>query len=162
MEKLKLTGVGPKIAGIALPWLVLTIILTLKYKPVFNMGPEESRLLKYIGALLAFAGFMLYLMTVRALIRGVRETSLVTDGGFYFCSNPLYASILLFMIPGLALLMNSWIILTSSVAGYILFKIYIKEEKQEMEKFFGKRYLDYLNETPEFFPFPVKKWLKKN
>lgn len=162
MEKLKILGIGPKIAGIALPCLVLTIILTLKYQPMFNIGPEESTLLKYGGALLAFAGFMLYLITVKVLFRGVKETSLVSNGGFYFCSNPLYASILLFMIPGLALLMNSWLILTSSVVGYILFKIYIKAEKQEMEKFFGQRYLDYLKETPEFFPFPIKKWLKKN
>lgn len=162
MEKLKLLGVGPKIARIALPWLVLTIILTLNYRPLFNIGPDESRLLKYAGAILAFAGFMLYLITVKVLFNGVRDTSLVTSGGFYFCSNPLYSSILLFMIPGLAFLMNSWLILTSSVVGYILFKIYIKAEKQEMESFFGQSYLDYLNETPEFFPFPVKKWFKKN
>jgi protein-S-isoprenylcysteine O-methyltransferase Ste14 len=56
-------------------------------------------------------------------------------------------------------MLNSWLILTSSIAGYILFKIFIRNEYNELEKFFGEDYIKYRNTTPEFFPLPFKKWL---
>ncbi len=74
------------------------------------------------------------------------------------CCNPLYASFLLLIIPGISLMMNSWLIMTTSIAGYIVFKIVIRSEYTEMEKFFGDEYIKYRKSTPEFFPFPVKKW----
>jgi protein-S-isoprenylcysteine O-methyltransferase Ste14 len=30
-----------------------------------------------------------------------------------------------------------------------------------LEEAFGNEYLKYKNETPEFFPFPIKKWMKR-
>jgi protein-S-isoprenylcysteine O-methyltransferase Ste14 len=55
--------------------------------------------------------------------------------------------------------MNSWLILTASAAGYITFKIFIRSEYSELEKFFGEEYFRYKQSTPEFFPRPVKKKL---
>ena len=57
--------------------------------------------------------------------------------------------------------MNSWLVFTTSFTGYIVFKTVIKEEYREMEKFFGDDYRKYKEVTPEFFPFPVKKWFEK-
>jgi protein-S-isoprenylcysteine O-methyltransferase Ste14 len=95
------------------------------------------------------------------LLKGLKETRLVTKGAFYLCQNPLYAAILLFILPALSLLLNSWLILTSSLVGYIMFKIYIKGEYKELETFFGNEYLKYKSETPEFLPLPLKKWAEK-
>jgi len=44
--------------------------------------------------------------------------------------------------------------------AFTLFKIYIKSEYAEMEKFFGEAYQKYSAETPELFPFPSKKWFR--
>jgi protein-S-isoprenylcysteine O-methyltransferase Ste14 len=160
MEKLSALGVGPKIARIALPWLAITIFLTLKYRPAFNFVTDGS-IIKVPGIIIIAAGFIFYFASARMLLKGLKETRLVTNGPFYLCANPLYASLILIIIPGLAILMNSWLILTASFVGYILFKVYIKSEKTEMQKFFGEEYLKYEKETPEFFPFPLKKFLKK-
>jgi protein-S-isoprenylcysteine O-methyltransferase Ste14 len=56
--------------------------------------------------------------------------------------------------------MNSWLVLTTSIVAYILFKFYIRKEYAEMEKFFGDEFRNYKSITPEFFPFPVKKWFR--
>jgi protein-S-isoprenylcysteine O-methyltransferase Ste14 len=85
----------------------------------------------------------------------------VTTGGFFCCQNPLYAAIILFVIPGIALIMNSWLVLSASGIGYIMFKAYIKNEYSELEKVFGESWIKYKRETPEFFPLPVKKIFRK-
>jgi protein-S-isoprenylcysteine O-methyltransferase Ste14 len=81
----------------------------------------------------------------------------MTTGGYFLCQNPLYASLILLVIPGIALISNSWLILTASVIGYLMFRLNIKSEYSELERVFGESYLKYKSETPEFFPFPIKK-----
>jgi protein-S-isoprenylcysteine O-methyltransferase Ste14 len=103
------------------------------------------------------AALIFYLSTARMLLKGLKETKLMTKGPYRVCQNPLYASLILGLIPALSLIMNSWLVLTSSVIGYILFKIFIKSEYAELEKFFGEDYLKYKKETPEFFPLKIKK-----
>jgi protein-S-isoprenylcysteine O-methyltransferase Ste14 len=59
------------------------------------------------------------------------------------------------------LLLNSWLVLTTCIVGFILMKVYISNEYHILEEAFGDEYLKYKAETPEFFPFPVKKWFHR-
>jgi protein-S-isoprenylcysteine O-methyltransferase Ste14 len=158
MEKLNFFGVGPKIGIILLPWLAVTIIISCIKKNLFSFTSGGGTILLIAGIILMAFGLIFYASTVRLLLKGLKETRLVTNGAFSLCQNPLYSSIILFIIPALSLLLNSWLILTTSITGYILFKLYIRNEYNELEKFFGENYLRYKNETPEFFPVPLKKW----
>lgn len=157
MEKLNFFGAGPKIGRVTLPWLAVAIVLTLLKKETFALTTDSIEALRLAGYTTLVMGLLFYVITVRGLLKGLKETKLVTTGGFFFCQSPLYAALLLLIIPGIALLMNSWLMLTTSVVGYVMFKIHIKSEYAELEKIFGDAWLKYKNETPEFFPFPVKK-----
>jgi protein-S-isoprenylcysteine O-methyltransferase Ste14 len=158
MPKLNFLGIGPRIAAVLLPWLILTIVLSTHFKSHFAFTPGHSMLLLVCGIIVLGLGLIFYGSTVRSLLKGLNETRLVTNGAYSLCQNPLYSAIILFIIPGLALVLNSWLVLTASVVGYTLFKIFIKHEYAELEKFFGDDYRKYKNQTPEFFPFPFKKW----
>jgi protein-S-isoprenylcysteine O-methyltransferase Ste14 len=158
MEKLNFFGVGPKIGIILLPWLAVTIIISCIKKNLFSFTSGGGTILLIAGIILMAFGLIFYASTVRLLLKGLKETRLVTNGAFSLCQNPLYSSIILFIIPALSLLLNSWLILTTSITGYVLFKLFIRNEYNELEKFFGENYLRYKNETPEFFPVPLKKW----
>jgi len=158
MNKLNFMGIGPKIGGVALPWLAIAIFFTLKFKSSFIYFEDGTKILFLIGLALVITGSIMYFLTVPALLKGLKETKLVTAGTFYLCCNPLYTSIILFIIPGISLMMNSWLVLTTSIVAFTLFKIFIKSEYAEMEKFFGDDYRKYKAKTPEFFPFPIKKW----
>lgn len=160
MRKLNFLGIGPKIAVILLPWLLISFVLSTHYRKVFAFTPEKSSLLFLSGVVILVFGLIFYGSTVRLLLKGLKETRLLTNGAFSLCQNPLYASIILFIIPALSLIFNSWLILTSSITAYILFKINIKKEYIELEKFFGGEYLKYKNETPEFFPIQIIKWFR--
>ena len=157
MNKLSFLGIGPKIAIVLLPWLAITITLTCIKHSLFCYTPEGDNILLIPGILLMVFGLGFYFSTVRLLLKGLRETRLVTNGAFSICQNPLYSSIILFILPALSLIMNSWLILTSSMIGYIMFKICIKKEYIELEHFFGEDYIKYKNKTPEFFPLISKK-----
>lgn len=161
MEKLNYFGIGPKIALSAFPLLVAGIIISLYYPGVFAFPGIIYRSLALWGILLLAAGIIFYLLTVRVLIKGLRSTRLVTGGTFYLCKNPLYASFILLLLPGLALVLDSWLILAISLVAYLVFKLSIRSEYREMEKFFGKEWTAYSRETPELLPFPFKKWFKR-
>jgi protein-S-isoprenylcysteine O-methyltransferase Ste14 len=158
MEKLNFLGIGPKIFKIAFSWLAASIVFTLLWKRIFIFSENDSKIIFYIGLALVIIGLIMYLVSAKLLLKGLKETKLVKKGTFYLCCNPLYTSILLFVIPGVSFMMNSWLVLTTSLVGYIVFKYYIKKEVVELEKFFGDDYKEYRAKTPDFFPFPVKKW----
>lgn len=162
MNKLSFLGAGPKIGAVVLPWLAASIILTVIMKPAFAYSTGNKQVVLIAGIVLMAAGLVFYATTVKALLKGLNDTKLMTTGAYSLCQNPLYASITLLIIPALSLIMNSWLILTTSVAGYIIFRIYIRNEYDELIKFFGDDYLKYKAQTPEFFPFPFKKWFLKN
>jgi len=110
------------------------------FKGTFVFFDDRDKILFYTGLVILAIGLIFYFITIPTLLKGLKETKLVTSGTFSLCCNPLYAAIILFIIPGVALMMNSWLMLTTSIAGYIAFKLYIKEEVKEMEKFFGDEY----------------------
>jgi protein-S-isoprenylcysteine O-methyltransferase Ste14 len=161
MNRLSTLGIGPKIATFLLPWLLVSIVLTRTIKNIFGYTCENANVLLIPGTLLMVGGLIFYIASAIILLKGLKETRLMTKGPYSICQNPLYASLIMVIIPALSLILNSWLVLTCSPVGYILFKLFIKDEYIELEKFFGEDYLKYKRETPEFFPLPYRNQTKK-
>lgn len=161
MNKLNFFGIGPKIGVILIPWLVISIILSSIFDYFIYTHKYRNNML-LIGSIVLILGLIFYFSSVRLLLNGLKSGKLVTSGTFSLCQNPLYVSILFIIIPALSLLLNSWLVLTNCIVGFIPFKLFIKREYQALEKFFGEEYLKYKSETPEFFPLPIKKWTKRS
>jgi len=153
MKKLSFFGIGPKIGRVALPCLVVTIVLTVVFPCIFTFGEAARSGCMIAGAALLVVGLALYFMTVRSLLRGLKETKLITTGSYRYCQSPLYALLLMLVIPAITLLLNSWLVLTTSIVGYILFKRFIGEEYKELTEVFGDEFIHYSKSTPEFCPF---------
>jgi protein-S-isoprenylcysteine O-methyltransferase Ste14 len=158
MGKLNSFGIGPKVSTIFLPWLAASIIVSSIAEGPFMFTTTKGDTLLITGIVLMTLGLVFYFSTAKMLLNGLRETRLITTGAYSFCQHPLYVSITMFIIPALSLILNSWLVLTSSLVGYILFKLFIKQEYDELEKVFGKEYLIYRKKTPEFFPFPTNRF----
>lgn len=161
MEKLSILGIGPKIGRIALPWLAVAITLSILYPGVFAYLQSRSLVLTIAGIILMVVGVALWFISGKIMVEAVHETKLQTGGPFALCRNPLYSAIILFVIPGLSLVMNSWLIITTCPVAYLVFKRCIREECAELEKVFGEAYKKYCSETPEFFPLNFRKWFGK-
>ncbi|MDD5508150.1 MAG: methyltransferase [Bacteroidales bacterium] len=162
MKKLSITGIGPKIGRVALPYFLITLILSIYFKEIFDVGPLLDKPLLITGVVLLVIGVIFWGITGRLLLKGIKTTTLMTTGTYYLCQNPLYASMILMIFPGLSFVLHTWLILTTSLVAYTLFKIHIKQEYRELESVFGEAYLSYRTDTPEIIPLPFKKWSKKN
>ena len=156
MEKLNFFGVGPKIGRIVLPWLVITIALTIIFPGIFTMGVTVRQSFLIAGIILIVVALVFYFTTLRLMLPGIRENRLITTGAYRLCRNPLYAALILFFMPGLALLLNSWIILTVSLVGYFLFRKFVHEEEEALERIFGEEFRIYRAKTSCLFPNPFK------
>ena len=88
----------------------------------------------------------------RALLQAYNRDTLVTTGVYAICRNPLYANIIFTLLPAIALVCNSWLMLTSSVVMYILTRLCIRREEVYLENRFGQAYLDYRKRTNALFP----------
>ena len=157
MEKLSFFGVGPKIARIAIPFLIIAIVLTVLYPGIFTFGENAQKPLLFAGIVLLAIAIVFYIATLSVLVPGIRENRLVTGGVFRLCQNPLYAALLLFLIPGLGLVLNSWIIPLTSLLGALAFRKFIHEEEELLERLFGDEYRHYRDQTSFFFPNPFRK-----
>jgi protein-S-isoprenylcysteine O-methyltransferase Ste14 len=161
MEKLSLFGIGPKIGRIMLPLLAVAITASIVWPQYFYFTHPRPTWMWIPGILILVLGLALWISSGKMLIKYVRETRLMTAGPYGLCRNPLYAAVIMFVIPSVSLLMNSWLVLVASVVGYLVFKRYVRQECDEMKRVFGADYDKYCSETPEFFPFPLKKWFGK-
>ncbi|MEI7492578.1 MAG: isoprenylcysteine carboxylmethyltransferase family protein [Bacteroidota bacterium] len=152
MEKLTFLGIGPKIGRIAIPYLAIAVTLGILYPGVFSFGHAVRLPFMVAGTVLIVVALIYYFSTLRLMLPGIKENRLVTGGAYRICRNPLYSALILFLFPGLALASNSWIILTASVVAYVVFRIVIHEEEEQLERIFGDEYREYMKRTPRFFP----------
>ena len=152
MEHLNFFGIGPRIGRITLPWLGVTIALGILFPSVFSFGETLRVPFLAAGIILIIAALILYFSTLRLMLPGIRANKLVTGGMYRFSRNPLYSALLLFLFPGLALVMNSWIILTASIVGCLVLKKYIREEEDILERIFGDEYRAYRERTGLLLP----------
>ena len=153
MAKLSPLGIGPKIGRIAIPYLAIAITVTLLYPHIFSFSPSAKTPLLIAGTGILAVGLVFYIMTAKSLLKGLKNNRMITTGPFRYCQNPLYAVMILLIIPGLSLVLNSWIALTTCIPAYLIFRKYIHSEYEEMERIFGEDYRKYRERTPEFFPF---------
>jgi protein-S-isoprenylcysteine O-methyltransferase Ste14 len=159
MEKLTFLGIGPKIARITVPYLLIAIAMTVIFPGIFTFGKEMDEPFLVAGIILLAIALVFYIATLRLMVPGIRNNQLITGGVYRLCRNPLYSALLLFLIPGLGLLLNSWIIPTASIIGCLLFRKFIHEEEELLERIFGDEYRNYRDRTSLFFPnfFPKKR-----
>ena len=152
MEKLSFFGVGPKIGRIVLPYLAVMIFLTIFFPEIFCFGSDFSQPLMVAGLVLLVIALIFYFSTLKLMLPGIKENRLITTGAYRLCRNPLYAALILFFVPGLALILNSWLILTTSVIAYLVFRKYVHEEEEMLERIFGDEFRKYRDRTSSLFP----------
>ena len=75
-------------------------------------------------------------------------------GLLLFAGDPIYSSIIVFIIPSLALIFHSGLILSIFLVQYIGFKTSIHGESKLLKRTFGEEYDIYEKSVNEIIPFP--------
>ncbi len=63
----------------------------------------------------------------------------------------MYASFVLLIVPGLALILDSWLVLTASAVVYVLFRALVPGEDRWLKEKFGAQYEEYRRRVPVKF-----------
>ena len=132
--------------------LLFSIILIL----IISKNNFDNNSIPFV--ILEFSGFFLVIVGVLGriwsslYIEGNKTNSLVTNGIYSICRNPLYFFSFLLLL-GYCLLIKSFIV--SFMAMLMLIIVYprtIKYEEEKLLKIHGDDYLNYFNNTPKFIP----------
>ena len=146
-------GVGPKIAKVSLPFLVLTIGSSMFLRQVFKFPLVPPGILLLQGIMLIIIGLIMNFSSGKRMMEAVKEGKLLTDGFFDICRNPMYSSFIFLTIPGLAMALNNWLVLTSSIVVFVVTQKFVPEEEAMLMKKFGDEYKMYQVRVPRLIPF---------
>ncbi len=146
----KLFGVGPLCVVISIVWLRLAVWVDhIMGHAAILANPAP---MKVVGGVLAVMGLGLLFWTMRTLRNWWATDELCTTGPFKWFRHPMYAAWITFIVPSIALYLNSWIILLFVVLLHPFWhQLVVREEKMMFEKF-QDEYRVYAARRGRFFP----------
>ncbi|MFX1296520.1 MAG: methyltransferase family protein [Promethearchaeota archaeon] len=150
-EEMSSWGVGPKMLITLFPIIVFFATLHFIFYPTF-LFPINPIWMIIIGLILIIIGIPIYILSKRAIKKANFPSKLMTKGIYGHMRHPLYASFILFIVPGIVCLFNSWILFFIPISCYLIFKLYIKEEEEYCLERFGEKYKDYKKKVYAIFP----------
>ena len=151
-EKQREFVAGPKWALPTMVYFALAVIVHIATYPRFEIAPLSFYACVIVGASLVAAGICMYAAAVVNLRRGLRKGTLVTHGLYATVRHPLYASAILFIIPGIALAFRSWLLLPMPVVAYVAFRIFIPGEDRNLYEQYDEDFKLYRERTNAIFP----------
>jgi protein-S-isoprenylcysteine O-methyltransferase Ste14 len=153
-------GIGPRLALLTLPYLLLSIVLMNREPEFLSMNFLNNIIAEILGYSLLVIGLIFYIMSAKTFFQNFKKGKLITHGPFRLCRNPIYATFIIFIVPALAFIFKSGMIWSIDIVLYLNFKILIQEEYLNLRKNFGEEYDQYEKTVNEIIPFP-KYWIKR-
>ena len=147
-------GIGPKLALICMPYLALSLVVMKRYPEFLNLEYLNNNILKITGFIWLVIGISFWIASVIVFLTDFKKGKLITRGPFSQCRNPIYASVIIFIVPSLAVLFHSGLIFSVAFVLYIGFKISIHGETILLRRTFGNEFIKYEESVNEIFPFP--------
>jgi protein-S-isoprenylcysteine O-methyltransferase Ste14 len=149
-----LFGCGPKLALLCLPYVILSLIVMYRYPEFSDLEFLNFHYVKVLGFIWLGLGIIFWIYSAVSFLKYFKPGKLITSGPFALCRNPIYSSIIVFIIPSLALIFHSGLTFSISLVLYIGFKISIHGETNVLRKIFGEEFEKYEKSVNEIIPFP--------
>ncbi|MDP4292046.1 MAG: methyltransferase [Bacteroidota bacterium] len=147
-------GIGPKLAILSLPYAILAIFVMNREPGLLNAGFLEGGLYKAIGYAWLAIGVVFWVSSALYFLHDFKAGKLITRGPYGLCRNPIYASIIVFILPALAVLFHSGMVFTIVLILYLNFKLSIHGECLILSRIYGEEYERYKKSVNEIIPFP--------
>ncbi len=147
-----LWGIGPKFALLSFAFSIIVISIHYFTKPLFIIDVVPQTVVFYTGVLFLITGIPFFLLSSKTISKVYAQNSLCTSGVYSTCRHPLYSSFIFFLIPGVVLFLNSWILLTVPFVMCVIFRILIKKEENYLKGEFGEEFISYKKNVNLVFP----------
>lgn len=146
----KLFGVG--LFGALISFLLLASALVVDWRIGYPKLMNNAVPLRYIASALFILGLSLHFWTMFTLRNWWKKGRLCTQGPFKYLRHPMYAAWITFITLGLALTLNSWVILLWSVILHPIWHLLVVKEEKMAEDVFGDQYRKYFSQRGRFIP----------
>jgi protein-S-isoprenylcysteine O-methyltransferase Ste14 len=145
-------GIGKKLGLIVLPFLAAAIAAGIWLPGTFAFDHLSHAMLMGMGIGMVVIGISLNMFSAAFMMKAFKNKRLATAGPYALSRNPMYASFIVFTIPGIALVCNNWLLALVSLALYGGVTLLVGEEELWLEKNFGEEYRAYKTRTGRIFP----------
>jgi protein-S-isoprenylcysteine O-methyltransferase Ste14 len=142
-KKMSILGIGPLLAMYTFCYAMLMWIVTKYLEKIVIIKHIPNYIFYVIGGLLLIIGIPFFIISVKTLLKGFPQSTLMTNGVYGISRNPLYSSFICFIVPGIVILTKSVLMMTIPIFMYFTFKLLIKKEEDYLGQTFGQEYLDY-------------------
>jgi protein-S-isoprenylcysteine O-methyltransferase Ste14 len=153
-KSMTLFGCGPKLALLSLPYVILSLSVMYLYPDFLDLNILNVISAKITGFIWLGIGCAYWIYSAIFFLKYFKPGELITTGPFSLCRNPIYSSIIVFIIPSLALIFHSGLVFSIAAVLYIGFKISIHGETIVLRRIFGDKFESYERSVNEIFPFP--------
>jgi len=144
-------GIGPIMTLYSLPFIIIFSILNAFFYSIFQI-PIHYIWLLLIGILLTIIGLYIYIKSVKVVKNAYNSSRLTIEGFYGHMRHPMYGAVILFILPGIVFLLNSWILFFIPLTFYIMFRIFIKREEIYCLEKFGEKYSHYKHKVYAILP----------
>lgn len=155
-KKMSIFGVGPLLIFFTLIYSFIIVFVSKKFLS-FKIDFVPNVLIELLSGFLLFIGLVLFSISVVNLLKEFPKGKLMKEGIYSIIRNPLYASFICFLVPGIIIMTKNLLFFTIPFFMYIIFRILITKEEQNLEKLFGEEYLNYKSSVGLLFPKLFKK-----
>lgn len=154
-------GLAPEGAGLLLIILLLPLVgaaiaATLLWPGVTRFPMRPNGLFILLGAAWLALGVLFWALSLRSFLPGFRRGELITSGTFAWCRHPIYASLLMFWLPAVGLIAETWTFYLAAAIGWPLALIAVRREETELARLFGEQWDAYAGRTTALLPLPSK------
>jgi protein-S-isoprenylcysteine O-methyltransferase Ste14 len=150
---MNILGIGPLLAITGVVTGAIVMIFCRIAECSVSLPSPWREWIFWVGITLLIPGGYFWISSAILVKRVFESRSLVQTGVYGLSRNPMYAGFIVFIIPGLALMLNNLLLIAVSVAMFIVFKLRIGREESFLSKEFGVEYERYRTMVPQLIPF---------
>lgn len=142
-HKMSIRDVGPRFALVSILIFVCMLLIHCTYTPLVTIDIVSRNVLLVIGIVLVSTGVLFFAWSVITIHRSFKKGTLITWGPFSIVRHPVYGAWIVLIMPGIALMYRSWILLVVPILMYSAFRLLINREEGYLRERFGTQYVDY-------------------
>lgn len=141
MRLKELIGAGDRIIAATFPFAAVGIAANVVWPEVFRMGLGRAGWIA--GIVLVALAVPAWLWAVVQILAYAPRGKLITSGPFALVMHPIYTFVALFVIPGVGLIIDTWIGFAVGGVLYLASRLFAPREEQQLAKAFPAEYASY-------------------
>jgi|AGTN01.3.fsa_nt_gi Putative protein-S-isoprenylcysteine methyltransferase len=142
-NKMSVMGVGGKIGAVTALYLAAAVALDIVFAPLFRIADAGYAVTLPVGIAMAAVGFAFNLAAALPMMKAHRAGRLVKNGLYRLFLSPMYVFQIFLTLPGIFLIINSWLAMSTVAPAYIAYRVFVREEYRYLEESFGGEYSAY-------------------